>query len=440
MTMTYTIYGSGDIIVEYTLTPDASMSEIPNVGTLFTIPGGLEKIRWYGKGPYENYVGRNQGSYFGVYSSIVDSMTVFYMENGETGQRTNVKWMTLTNSAGTGLMIAGSPLMEINAQHYTPQQLTEVKLPWDLKRDKDITLRVDLQQMGLGGINSWGAKPLDKYLIFPKNTYSHKFRISPVRGKLDDPSVLANLGFKNLQTDPEKVKYPDIPYIEQVQSAYKLNAIPGVIEAENFDIGGEGLAYHDADVGNQGGVYREDEDVDIVGDSIKGYGVGYTEADEWLEYTVNLASAGTYYFRAAISSGAENSSFRLFLDGKAITDTLVVPQGKDWDTYVALDGKTAELSAGKHVLKIAITGNYVNLDRIEFSEKPVSVTGGISGTPAAIEQTYRIYNINGAFLGAFDAGDIASLRKKLSASDLKAGVYMANPVRGGKRMLVEIKK
>lgn len=440
MTMTYTIYGSGDIIVEYTLTPDASMSEIPNVGTLFTIPGGLEKIRWYGKGPYENYVGRNQGSYFGVYSSLVDSMTVFYMENGETGQRTNVKWMTLTNSAGTGLMIVGSPLMEINAQHYTPQQFTEVKLPWDLKRDKDITLRVDLQQMGLGGINSWGAKPLDKYLIFPKNTYSHKFRISPVRGKLDDPSVLANLGFKNLQTGTGIVKYPDIPYTEQVQSAYKLNSLPGVIEAENFDIGGEGLAYHDADVGNQGGIYREDEDVDIVGDSIKGFGIGYTEAGEWLEYTVNVASAGAYYFRATVASGAENSSFRLFLDDKAVTDTLVVPQGKDWDTYAALDGKTAELSAGKHVLKIAITGNYVNIDRIEFSEKPVSMAGGISGTPVAMEQTYRVYNVSGAFLGTFDAGDVASLRKQLNASGLKAGVYMANPVRGGKRMLIEIKK
>ncbi|HQB65415.1 MAG TPA: glycoside hydrolase family 2 TIM barrel-domain containing protein, partial [Fibrobacteraceae bacterium] len=176
MTMSYTIYGSGDIIVDYTFSPDGSLSEIPNVGTLFTVPGGFEKVTWYGRGPHENYVGRNQGSHMGIYSTVADSMTIPYMEIGETGQRTNVRWMTLTNSTGMGVMVVGSPFMEFSAQHYTPQQLTDVKLPWDLKRDKDITLRVDYRQMGLGGINSWGAKPLDAYMNFSKNTYKHKFR------------------------------------------------------------------------------------------------------------------------------------------------------------------------------------------------------------------------------------------------------------------------
>ena len=197
MKMTYTVYGSGDIVVEYTFNPDGSKSYIPNVGTLFTVPEGYEKVRWFGRGPDENYMGRNRGSFMGLYSTLADSMTVKYMEIGETGQRTDVKWATLTNKDGKGLMIVGNPRMEFSAQHYTPEQLTDVKLPWELKRNKDITLRVDLHQMGLGGINSWGAEPLDAYRLNANREYSHKFRIAPIRKQLNDPTEYSLLGFKN---------------------------------------------------------------------------------------------------------------------------------------------------------------------------------------------------------------------------------------------------
>ena len=197
MKLTYFVYGSGDIVVEYTFNPDGSKSYIPNVGTLFTVPQGYEKVRWFGRGPDENYMGRNRGSFMGIYSTLVDSMTVMYMEIGETGQRTDVKWATLTNNDGKGLMIVGNPRLEFNAQHYTPEQLTNVKLPWELKRDKDITLRVDLHQMGLGGINSWGAEPLNAYRLNANREYSHKFRIAPIRKQLNDPTEYSLLGFRN---------------------------------------------------------------------------------------------------------------------------------------------------------------------------------------------------------------------------------------------------
>ena len=208
MGLTYTIYGSGDIIVDYTFYPDASKNYIPNIGMLFTVPGGFEKVRWFGRGPDENYIGRNRGSFMGMYATTADSMTVPYMEIGETGQRTDVKWAALTNTKGKGLLVVGSPRMEFSAQHYTPEQLTNVKLPWELKRDKDITLRVDLHQMGLGGINSWGAEPLDAYRLFTKAQYSHKFRLAPIRKQLNDPTPYANLGFDNLETSLVDSPYP----------------------------------------------------------------------------------------------------------------------------------------------------------------------------------------------------------------------------------------
>lgn len=225
MDMTYTIYGSGDILVDYKVYPDATKSELPNVGTIITVPGGFEKVRWYGRGPEENYWGRNAGYFMGVYATTADSMTVPYMEIGETGQRTDVKWATLTNEDGVGLMVVGSPRMEFSAQHYTPQQLTNVKLPWDLKRDQDITLRVDLHQMGLGGVNSWGAKPEDQVMLFSKNTYSHKFRLSPVRQRLNDPTRLANLGFGNLEIGDEAFAYPQDIYSGDAEEDITLTRV-----------------------------------------------------------------------------------------------------------------------------------------------------------------------------------------------------------------------
>lgn len=432
MTMSYTIYGSGDIIVEYTFYPDASLSEIPNVGTLFTIPGGFEKVEWYGKGPYENYVGRNQGSHIGIYSTYVDSMTVPYMEISETGQRTKVKWATLTNSSGMGLMVIGSPYIEFNAQHYTPQHLTEVKFPWDLKRDKSITLRVDYQQMGLGGINSWGAKPLDAYMNFSKNTYKHKFRLSPIRDKLKDPTILANLGFKNLETSIEKVKYPEIEYTEVKREPFVAMSFPGLIEIENYDIGSEGLDYHDDDMVNEGGVYRDDG-VDIIGigcnttgTNCTGYAVGYTNALEWLNYTIDVQKEGRYIFRANVSSGLDVASFQLFIDDKPVTDTVKISQGDDWDTYRYIEGVIGSVSKGKHVLKILFTGSYANMDWILFgtNEEEMSIYENLLSPAIISDQEFRVYNLKGKFILSMHAKEISQVREQLKKSQYQVGIYI----------------
>jgi beta-galactosidase len=205
------------------------------VGTLFTVPGGYEKVRWFGRGPDENYQGRNRGSFMGLYSTLADSMTVKYMEIGETGQRTDVKWATLTNNEGKGLMVVGNPRMEFSAQHYTPEQLTDVKLPWELKRDKDITLRVDLHQMGLGGINSWGAEPLNAYRLPANREYSHTFRLAPIRKKLNDPTEYSLLGFRNFGWND----LTPAPYgTKEIEAIYENQPTKDVTEGANPDTEG----------------------------------------------------------------------------------------------------------------------------------------------------------------------------------------------------------
>lgn len=207
MTMSWTFYGTGDIVVDYTLSPDGTAGAIPNVGTLMTIPGGFETLRWFGRGPHENYIGRNRGSYVDHYTRPVDSTVTLYTELSETGQRTDVRWAALTNTAGLGLLAVGSPLMEINAQHHSPSQLTSTRYPWDLTRQSDITFRIDLRQMGVGGTNSWGAKPLDAYMNFPNKTYKHAFRLSPIKKGDLDLDYMARMGFKNLATSDSVVDY-----------------------------------------------------------------------------------------------------------------------------------------------------------------------------------------------------------------------------------------
>ncbi|MFA6624086.1 MAG: family 43 glycosylhydrolase [Fibrobacteraceae bacterium] len=172
-------------------------------------------------------------------------------------------------------------------------------------------------------------------------------------------------------------------------------ALPGTIEAENYDVGGQGVSYSDNESANQGDVYRTDG-VDIV--SITGgYAVGYTVDGEWLEYTVKVAKAGVYTFDAAVASGSVSSSFQLFLDNAAITDTVKV-DSSSWTTYSSVSGTTKTLTAGTHVLKIAITGSYVNIDKVTFTDG----TTKIESSPAhrITAGTYRIFDMQGVYLGS----------------------------------------
>lgn len=234
MTMSWTFYGTGDVIVDYTLNPDASQSEIPNVGTFLTMPEGFETLSWFGRGPHENYIGRNRSSYMGLYSRPVDSTITLYPEINETGQRTDVRWAALTNVSGIGLLAVGSPNMEINAQHHTPAQLTATKYPWDLTRQSDITFRIDLRQMGLGGIDSWGAKPQAWQTNLSKNTYKHTFRLSPIKAGNLDLAYMARMGFKNLSTSDSVTDYQTPISVAVPRKA--VNARIDVLGIGHFDV------------------------------------------------------------------------------------------------------------------------------------------------------------------------------------------------------------
>ena len=166
-------------------------------------------------------------------------------------------------------------------------------------------------------------------------------------------------------------------------------AIPGKIEAENYDLGGSRVAFYDKSTDNEGGFYRKDA-VDIVvldsSDLSKGYAIGYTNDGEWLEYTVNVEKTAEYAVEAQMATASEKVGVILFVDGKAVTDTIIANQGEDWSSYQAVSAKTSQIEAGEHVVKMQIVGNYVNVDWIRFCEgEKCEETTGLHALSPAVE-------------------------------------------------------
>jgi GH35 family endo-1,4-beta-xylanase len=187
------------------------------------------------------------------------------------------------------------------------------------------------------------------------------------------------------------------------RSTYKGEiAIPGTLQAENFDSGADGIAFHDSDTKDDGNVgYRKDnEGVDIVTGN-GGYAIGYTSSGEWLEYTVNVAEAGIYAFEATVSSGVTNSGISLALSTEnglvELTKSLTIPSAgsNNWDTYSTIYGRLAvPLEAGKQIIRLNITGSSCNVDKIVFKkvsvDKNIKVAVTANPNPATVGVSTKI--------------------------------------------------
>ncbi|MEM2585008.1 MAG: glycoside hydrolase family 2 TIM barrel-domain containing protein, partial [Thermoproteota archaeon] len=178
-TYIYKVYGSGDIIIETNVKPGSNLPpHLPRIGLQLTIPGGFENFTWFGRGPHENYCDRKEGALVGVYSSTVDEQYVPYIKPQENGNKTDVRWVALTNNLGLGILAVGMPLMEVSAHHYTIGDFEGAKHTCDLKRREDITLNLDYMQSGLGG-GSCGPDTLPQYLVKPEPV-TFRIRLRPI--------------------------------------------------------------------------------------------------------------------------------------------------------------------------------------------------------------------------------------------------------------------
>ena len=255
------------------------------------------------------------------------------------------------------------------------------------------------------------------------------------KGSRDSTMGILEWEFQGTKREPE----PQTPYGDKAAS------IPGKIEAEIFDKPGYGAgndSYSDNDADNQGDAeFRAEDGVDVVlGGS--GMAIGYTNAGEWMEYTVDVAEDGDYPIVANASSGAENSGFCFSVDGKPMGDTVKVTKtGDDWSVYKEFEAGTAKLTKGKHIIRLTITGNNVNIDWFSVGKAEKQEGPGTDGIAPRMKfdvnsvTSYRVFNVAGKQVGT------VNLRGKTPATALAEagftqGVYMLKSFDGRKKFMV----
>ena len=156
--------------------------DLPRLGMQFAMPKEFAQVNWYGRGPHENYWDRKTSAPVGLYASTVAGWVTSYVRPQENGNRCDVRWFTLTDTAGAGLRIDGIPgaPLSVSAWPYSMQDLAQATHDNQLPERDFITINLDHLQMGVGGDNSWGLPVNAPYRIKPDQVYKWSFTVSPV--------------------------------------------------------------------------------------------------------------------------------------------------------------------------------------------------------------------------------------------------------------------
>lgn len=195
--------------------------------------------------------------------------------------------------------------------------------------------------------------------------------------------------------------------------------IPGKIEAENFDVPGIGLenkSYSVANAGNGDSDYRKEESVNLYKNAT-GVVIGYNDEGNWYEYTVDVKETGTYTMYAAVASANSTSSFKLSIDGKDVTEAISVPKASSGEENYSDYNKVnadVNLAAGKHILRLTVTGAWFDIDYMTFVPKgekdpepiekdsPLAIGMNVGmGVQGMVD--YDVYDMHGNFMGRMSA-------------------------------------
>lgn len=175
--MQYTVNSGGEVVIREVLIPGRRLPEIPEIGTLLILDESFENLEWYGRGPHENYWDRAIGAKIGIYQGKVKDQMVPYLRPQECGNKTEVRWCTLTNKKGKGLLIKGDPFIEVNALPYTPYELEASDHQYKLPVSDKVALRINYKQMGVGGDDTWGSRTHSEFTLYASRQYEYSFLI-----------------------------------------------------------------------------------------------------------------------------------------------------------------------------------------------------------------------------------------------------------------------
>ena len=178
--LTYRFYADGTLELAMDLGFEKEgLPRIPLVGWRLPLIEALGNVSWYGRGPHENYTDRKRAAKMGKYSATADQLFHGYLDPQESGNRCDVRCLSLNSPVGQGLRFSAPPGQDFGFGLY-PSSEDDIQLarhPYELPSRNYRILHLDAAQMGLGGTNSWGARPLEIYELSPARRYLQSFRV-----------------------------------------------------------------------------------------------------------------------------------------------------------------------------------------------------------------------------------------------------------------------
>lgn len=320
----------------------------PYSGSAVPVPGTVEAENYDYGGPSVAYVDNNAGNTGGAYraddvdieAASTGGFNIGWFEPGEwleyTVNVTSAGTYDITASVASG---AGGGTLHYEFYGATTAVSNQVSFG------------------DTGGWQNWITSPATSVAL---NAGQHVVRVAQIAGGFNINSfAMTQVGGSTSQT----------PYFGSPFS------MPGTVQTENYDNGGEGVAYHDTTGGNTGGAYRS-EDVDMEAASHGGYNVGWTAPGEWLEYSIDVTSAGTYDVSALMASGGAGGSVSFEFSGATNVTSGAVSIGGTggWQNWVVSNTTSVNLNAGQHVARLRIDSGEVNI-----SDFTLSATGSSGG-------------------------------------------------------------
>lgn len=334
-------------------TPVNESLQAPYGGSPWTIPGLIEAENYDAGGAGVAYSDTTPGNAGGYYrNDNVDIWVSTDVGGGYMVGTTNTsEWLEYT----VNVLSAGTYTMNLRVA--TPNDGMQVRM---LSNGNDLTGA--LVAPNTGGWQNW--QTLSKTVNLPSGQ-------QVLRLKIDNGSININsIEFlADISTTAQR-PFGDAPW-----------PVPGKIEAENYDLGGAGIAYNDSTTGNAGGYHRDDNvDIWISADIGGGYMIGATNAGEWLEYTVNVATTGTYTINLRAATAETGKQVRVLMGGVDVTGAMAVPNTGGWQNWQTVT-KTVNLSAGQRVMRLQIDNGSVNINSIEI------LAGGTTTSPDTVANT-----------------------------------------------------
>ncbi len=178
---TFTVFADGSVRVKSNYHGAANLPQMPIFALSFKVSADYDQLEWYAMGPEENYSDRAAGARLGVFKNTVADNLSGYVKPQESGNRTGVRWVNLTNREGQGIKIAStSRPVECNFSPYTAFELENAAHHYELPNVHYTVVTVAGKQMGVGGDDSWGAPVHPEYLLNPNEDMEFEFTISPI--------------------------------------------------------------------------------------------------------------------------------------------------------------------------------------------------------------------------------------------------------------------